>query len=66
MKELISVAKDLAKEAAELVSDIDSFQDPPSRTQLETVQEALDRLQRKLNRIQGEADAWAEADRQVA
>ena len=65
MNELISVDEDLAKEAAELVSDIDSFQDPPSRTQLETVQEALDRLQRKLNRIQGEADAWAEEDRRV-
>ena len=67
MGELISVAKDMASEATELVSDIDSFKGPPSRTQLETVQEALDRLQRKLNRIQGEADAWGEEqDRRVA
>jgi hypothetical protein len=65
MKELISVANDLANEAAELVSDIEGFQDPPSRTQLETVQEALDRLQRKLNRIQAEADVCGE-DRRVA
>jgi hypothetical protein len=57
----------LGKGAAELVSDINSFQDPLSRTQLETVPEALDRLQRKLNRIQGEADAWGEEeDRRVA
>jgi hypothetical protein len=60
MGELSSVAKNLASEATGLAMDVESFDDPPTRTQLETIQEALDRLQRILNRIQGEADAWAE------
>ena len=60
MGELSNVATKLANEATELAKDIGSFDDPPTRTQLETVQDTLARLQRILNRIQGEADAWAE------
>jgi hypothetical protein len=40
--------------------EIDAFDDPPSRTQIETLQDALNELQRRLNRIQVETDTWAE------
>jgi len=43
-----------------LVQEIDEFESPPSRAQIDRVQESLNQLQRQLNRIQTETDAWSE------
>ena len=48
------------RNANELAADVENFDTPPSRTQFDTVQSALDRLQRRLNHLQTEADRWAE------
>jgi len=60
MSELSTVARKLVEEAKALNAEIDAFDDPPSRTQIETLQGALNELQRRLNRIQVETDTWAE------
>ena len=60
MTELSTVARKLVEEAKALNVEIDAFDDPPSRTQIETLQDALNELQRRLNRIQVETDTWAE------
>jgi hypothetical protein len=60
MSELSTVARKLVEEAKALNAEIDAFDDPPSRTQIETLQDALNELQRRLNRIQVETDTWAE------
>ena len=60
MSELSTVARKLVEEAQSLNAEIDAFDDPPSRTQIEALQDALNELQRRLNRIQVETDTWAE------
>jgi hypothetical protein len=60
MSELNTVARKLVEEAKSLNAEIDAFDDPPSRTQIEALQEALSELQLHLNRIQVETDTWAE------
>ena len=60
MSELSAVARRLAEEANSLQADVDAFDDPPSRAQIDVVQGALNQLQRCLNRIQVETDTWAE------
>ena len=60
MSELSTVAGRLVEEAKSLQAEIDAFDDPPSRTQVEALQEALNELQLHLNRIQVETDTWAE------
>jgi hypothetical protein len=60
MSELSRVAGKLVDEAKFLRAEIDAFDDPPSRTQIERVQDALSQLQRGLNRVQVETDTWAE------
>ena len=60
MSELSIVARKLVEEAKALNAEIDAFDDPPSRTQIEALQDALNELQHRLNRIQVETDAWAE------
>jgi hypothetical protein len=60
MSELSTVARKLVEEAKALNAEIDAFDDPPSRTQIEALQDALNELQRRLNRIQVETDTWAE------
>ena len=65
MSELSTVARRLVEEAKSLRAEIDAFDEPPSRTQIETVQDALNQLQRRLNRIQVETDTWAEEKESV-
>ena len=60
MSSVRTAARELAKDAKELAADVENFDTPPSRTQFETVQNALDQLQRHLNHLQTEADRWAE------
>jgi hypothetical protein len=60
MSDVRTAARELAKDANELAADVEYFDTPPSRTQFETVQNALERLQRRLNLLQTEADRWAE------
>jgi len=60
MSDLGTVAQRLVEEAKSLRAEIDAFEDPPSRTQIEALQGALNELQLHLNRIQVEADTWAE------
>ena len=59
MSDLSTVAQRLVEEAKSLRAEI-AFDDPPSRTQVEALQDALNQLQRRLNRIQMETDTWAE------
>jgi hypothetical protein len=65
MSELRTVARNLVEEAKALNAEIDAFDDPPSRTQINEVQNALNQLQRRLNRIQVETDTWAEEKEDV-
>ena len=60
MSELSTVAARLVEEAKSLRAEIDGFDNPPSRIQVEALQEALNELQLHLNRIQVETDTWAE------
>ena len=39
---------------------VQSIGEPPSADQLDAVQEAVNELQRKLNRLQTAVDAWSE------
>ena len=48
-----------SKEAQSLVQEIDDFDNPPSRAQIDRVQDSLTQLQRQLNRIQTETDTWS-------
>jgi hypothetical protein len=60
VSELRTVAVELVEEAQSLVHEIDAFDSPPSRAQIDSVQESLTQLQRRLNRIQTETDTWSE------
>ena len=59
MSELRTVTTELVEEARSLVDEIDDFDSPPSRLQIEKVQASLNELQRRLNRIQTETDTWS-------
>jgi hypothetical protein len=43
-----------------LVDEIDEFQSPPSRRQIDAVQDRMNGLQRLLNRVQTETDTWSD------
>ena len=60
MSELRTVALELVEEARSLVEEIDEFQSPPSRAKIDVVQDRMNRLQRLLNRVQTETDAWSD------
>ena len=60
MSDLRTVALELVEEARALVEEIDEFQSPPSRAQIDIVQDRMNRLQRLLNRVQTETDTWSE------
>ena len=60
VSELRTVAVELVEEAQSFVQEIDDFDSPPSRAQIDRVQESLTQLQRRLNRIQTETDTWSE------
>ena len=60
MSELRTVALELVEEAQALVEEIDDFQSPPARAQVDVVQDRMTRLQRLLNRVQTETDTWSE------
>ena len=56
--QLRTVAVELVEEAQSLVQEVDEFDSPPSRAQIDRVQESL--TQRRLNRSQTETDTWSE------
>jgi hypothetical protein len=60
MSDLRTVALELVEESRALVDEIDEFQSPPSRRQIDAVQGRMNKLQRLLNRVQTETDAWSD------
>jgi hypothetical protein len=58
--EFTSVIRELTAEAKVLGAKVQSIGEPPSPAQLDAVQKAIDEMQRKLNRLQTEVDAWSE------
>ena len=58
--EFTSVIRALTAEAKVLGDKVQSIGEPPSADQLDAVQEAVNELQRKLNRLQTAVDAWSE------
>jgi hypothetical protein len=53
------VALELVEAARALVEEIDEFQSPPSRRQIDAVQDRMNGLQRLLNRVQTATDTWS-------
>ena len=60
MSELRTVALELVEQSRALVDEIDEFQSPPSRRQIDAVQDRMNGLQRLLNRVQTETDTWSD------
>ena len=60
MNDLRTVALEMVEQARALVEEIDAFQSPPSRSQIDVAQHRMNRLQRLLNRVQTETDAWSD------
>jgi hypothetical protein len=60
VSDLRKVALELVEEARAMVDEIDEFQSPPSRRQIDAVQDRMNGLQRLLNRVQTETDAWSD------
>jgi hypothetical protein len=60
MSDLRTVALEMVQETRALVNEIDEFQSPPSRSQIDAAQDRMNRLQRLLNRVQTETDAWSD------
>jgi hypothetical protein len=58
--EFVNVIRELAAEAKALDEKVQRIGEPPSPAQLQAVQEGLNRMQRKLNRLQTGVDAWCE------
>jgi hypothetical protein len=55
-----SVIRELAAEARVLDEKVQLIGEPPSPAQLEAVRQTINEMQRKLNRLQTEVDAWSE------
>ena len=60
MNTLMSAARELADAAIDLHGEIEVFGDPPSRQQIEAIQHGINKVQRRLNRIQTETDTWSD------
>ena len=60
MSDLLTVALELVEQSRALVDEIDEFQSPPSRRQIDAVQDRMNGLQRLLNRVQTETDTWSD------
>ena len=56
------MAVEVVEEAQSFVQQIDEFQSPPSRAQIDVVQDRMNRLQRILNRVQTEIDTLSEKE----
>jgi hypothetical protein len=54
------VIRELAAEAKLLDREVGRVGEPPTPSQLNAVQDAINRMQRKLNRLQTALDAWTE------
>jgi predicted lipoprotein len=65
MDELREAARVLAEEAQHITSQIEAFGAPPSSAQLQALQEAVDRVQQGLNRLQTGLDSWTEETAEV-
>jgi len=60
MNPLCVAVRELADAARDLQGDIEVFGDPPSRQQIDGIQNSINKVQRRLNRIQCETDTWSE------
>jgi len=60
MNPILSAAQELGLAVASLLSEIDKVTDPPSQSQIDNVQLALDKAQRSLNSIQTATDTWSD------
>jgi hypothetical protein len=65
MDELREAARLLAREALHITSQIEAFGAPPSSAQLQALQEAVDRVQHGLNRLQTAMNSWSEETQEV-
>jgi hypothetical protein len=60
MEELRDAVRMLAEEAQHVATQTLAMDDVPSPAQLEALQQAVDRVQRGLNRLQTAMDSWTE------
>lgn len=60
MSPLCSAARELADVAIDLDDEIQAFGDPPTRQQIQAIQNCINKVQRRLNRIQTETDTWSD------
>ena len=60
MNQLGVAVRELADAARGLQDDIEIFSDPPSRQQIAAIQNNIDKVQRRLNRLQTETDMWSD------
>ena len=60
MNQLGVAVRELADAAMDLQDDIEIFRDPPSRQQIAAIQNNIDKVQRRLNRLQIETDTWSD------
>jgi hypothetical protein len=65
MEELREAVRMLADEAQQVANATHSIGDVPSPDELKTLQKAVDRVQRGLNRLQTAMDSWTEAKEEV-
>jgi hypothetical protein len=60
MNPLFNAAQELALATASLLNEVDKVTDPPSRKHIEAVQQAIDKVQQRLNTIQTATDVWSD------
>jgi hypothetical protein len=60
MDELRGAVAALFKAALSIQSRMADCEDPPSKSQLVSLQKGVDRVQQSLNRLQTAMDAWSE------
>jgi hypothetical protein len=60
MDEMPAAVGALVAEAQRMELQLDSCDDPPSKTELEALQKGVDAAQQGLNRLQTAMDVWSE------
>ena len=60
MNPLYSAAQEFGLATASLLSEIDKVSHPPAAKHIEAVQQAIDKVQRRLNTIQVATDTWSD------
>ena len=63
MRYLYSVVEELIRASNDLIIELQSSTNPPTREQLDTLQGEVTKIQERLNRIQTELDIWSDFDK---